>query len=443
MSDLMWAVVDDPDGDHAVELPDDQMPAIRLRERHSGKFWCAKRAGGCGGLLTLRAGSVLRPHFAHRAKKGCAYEAHGSRAARRYDHLRYQRALEAWLATRGFFAKLECDLGGDGRTDLHVVVESVSHALEVQLSQLPATSWADRDARYRRRVDHVAWLYGPNADAEAATEIAQRGLCLRIRATAGNRTADTVPGQHLAGKPAAEPDTGVAAPGVELASEFRVELGVEDIDRKTEYTPLAGCSITAAGLQVPGLEAARARRDEHQREQAAAEAAAREEKRRQGHEREQEKARREQLRRQLVEEARQAQLRRQASAVPPDPLAGKPDAPLKAMFLPGDGLRQWRMRNPEAEGWEPAQGWAFLNGLPPSLHQTAVAIAYATQVLVAASITTAVLRDWDDAAGRTTVFNALQRQGFVTLKQLPSGKCRWQRCTRPASLLTRNQVDGR
>lgn len=90
---------------------------------------------------------------------GCALADDGARAERSYEHLRYQRALLAWLADQGLRATMEKVLGADSRADLHVVVDGRSQTLDVQLSPIAGKVWRDRDEKYRSHVDHVAWLY--------------------------------------------------------------------------------------------------------------------------------------------------------------------------------------------------------------------------------------------------------------------------------------------
>lgn len=52
--------------------------------------------------LIVAAGPVLRPHYRHKdGMDGCALADDGARAERSYEHLRYQRALLAWLADQG------------------------------------------------------------------------------------------------------------------------------------------------------------------------------------------------------------------------------------------------------------------------------------------------------------------------------------------------------
>jgi hypothetical protein len=227
--ELLWAVTDGPAGTNVVRLPEDRSGARRLGA-HRGGFWCSGAAGGCGGRLVLHAADGARPSFHHHhhhhpddGDAHCRYTDRPWEAECGYQHLRYQRALTAWLAAQGHRPMVRPVRGRDGSTDLHVVVADVSHALEVQLTPLPDTLWRQRDDRSRARVRHVTWLYGPGAEAAAATEVAVRGVALEIR-------------RHGAG----------------------LAVGVRDVADQVRWVRLAACRLDADGLHVPGTGEARA-----------------------------------------------------------------------------------------------------------------------------------------------------------------------------------------
>ncbi|HEX2074882.1 MAG TPA: competence protein CoiA family protein [Geodermatophilus sp.] len=221
--ELLWAVTDGPAGTNAVGLPEDRVDARRLGLHYGGEFWCSRGAGGCGGRLHLRAGGRLRPYFRHHGDVPCPFLGREADVGRAYEHLRYQRAVEAWIAGQGYRARLEKVPAEDGRTDLHLVVDDVGHAVVVQLSPLPDIAWRERDDRYRTHVRHVTWLYGPAAEAAAATEVAVRGVAFALRRQ-----------------------------GVGLV------VGVRDVDDHTRWVRLAACRLTADGFAAPGSGEARA-----------------------------------------------------------------------------------------------------------------------------------------------------------------------------------------
>ena len=365
--DLLLAVTDGPAGTHAVDMPADRYEAIRLRERHGGRFWCSTEATGCGGGLLIAAGQQLRPHFRHRKDASCSFIGSESKAGPAYEHLKYQQALLTWLELQGHHPVLEKTLGPDGRTDLHVVVNAVRHSIEVQLSTLAAVAWRERDAKYRRHHEHVTWLYGPSAEAAGATELSLRGLSFALRA-----------GPHF---------------------------GVRDVDEETHWVELIECRLTTDGLYVPGVAEAQAlhrqRMAEAQeaRRKAAAEEAARlrlAEKQRANWERHHAGAR----------EARQRRHEEERAKLPLFTL--NHDSAL-------EGLARFEGLNPEAAVWVPAIGWGWLDELPPELHRAARAIAYKTQVLTYAGPVSQILPNVLTEGDRARVLVVLQELGLVEL----------------------------
>jgi hypothetical protein len=220
--ELVWAVTDGPEGTHAVLLPEDGAEARRLAVHHRGRFWCAREAGGCGERLVLLADDG-RPAFRHRGEAPCALAGHGPRAGRGYEHLRFQPGLTAWLAGQGHRPRVEKVIRRDGGIDLHVVVADVGAALELQLAPLSDVAWRERDDAVRGDVPRVTWLYGPAAEAGAATEAAVRGVSLSLR-------------RH--------------GPGL--------VVGVRDDDDRIRWVRLAACRLTRDGVEAPGIVEARA-----------------------------------------------------------------------------------------------------------------------------------------------------------------------------------------
>ncbi|MGY1639914.1 hypothetical protein ACI782_02125 [Geodermatophilus sp. SYSU D00703] len=235
-SELAWAVTDGAAGTHAVVLPEGPAEARRLVRHYGGGFWCSRAAGGCGSRLAVSALGAGRPSFRHPPETSCAFVDRGSRAGRAYEHLRYQHALTAWLTGQGYRPRVERVLGADGGADLHVGVEDLSHALEVQLSPLSDLAWRSRDDRLRAEVQQVTWLHGPGAETTAATEAAVRGVSLAVR----------------------RQGTGLS-------------VGVRDVDDRTRWVLLGACRLTADGFSAPGTDEARelhARRTAERRETA-------------------------------------------------------------------------------------------------------------------------------------------------------------------------------
>jgi hypothetical protein len=220
-SELTWAVTDGAAGTHAVALPESPVEARRLARHYGGGFWCSRAAGGCGTRLGVSVGDG-RPSFRHAGDAHCAFIGQEPRAGHAYEHLRYQHALTAWLTGQGYRPRVVRVPGADGRADLHVVVEELSHALEVQLSPLADLAWRERDDRSRAGVPHVTWLYGPAAETTAATEATVRGVSFVLR-------------RQGAG----------------------LSVGVRDVDDRTRWVRLGACRLTADGFAAPGTDEAR------------------------------------------------------------------------------------------------------------------------------------------------------------------------------------------
>jgi hypothetical protein len=221
VDELRWAVTDGPDGTAAVELPDDDVQARLLDELTGGAFWCARLAGGCGALLEMVPGA--RPAFRHTAGRPCPLARQGASGSRAYDQLRYRPALVAWLTGQGHRPRVATVTGADGHTGLHLAVDAIGAALEVRLAPMTDTAWRARDDRARRTARSVTWLYGPDADAAAATEARVRGAALSLR----RHHRDLL-------------------------------VGVRDDADRVRWMRLAACRLTADGITAPGLAEARA-----------------------------------------------------------------------------------------------------------------------------------------------------------------------------------------
>lgn len=367
MGELAHAVIDGPDGIHAVELSPLRAEALRLKEN---SFWCSRQAGGCGGVLVLAAGPIRVPYFRHLSSGACALAGDNARAARSYEHLRYQRALLAWLEAQNLSATMEHHLGPDGRADLHVLVCSRSHTIEVQLSPIGTKDWRRRDDGYRRQVDQVTWLYGPGAETAAAAEQAARGHALHIRARAGTSSA--------------------------------IEIGVVT-DLTEEWSFLGECELRPDGFWTPHLE------------QALADvAAAAEEARREALRQTAEDARREALRQAAARRAAERNRQSRHHSAPPS----------------GDLSREygtlswWRTMHPEHASWASQQRWAWTDDLTAKGKAAAQMVAYIVSRLYTSGPIDKLMVP-DEVTG-AEVLAALERAGFLRLYEI-DGIARWQR----------------
>ncbi|MGY2873452.1 hypothetical protein ACVW00_000642 [Marmoricola sp. URHA0025 HA25] len=365
--ELAHAVVDGPDGTRAVELSPVRAEALRLKELHEESFWCSTQAGGCGGELVLAAGPIRVPHFRHHVGADCALAGDNVRATRSYQHLRYQLALLTWLEAQNLRATIEHHLGPDGRADLHVIVRSRRHTIEVQLSPIGLNEWRRRDGAYRRQVDDVTWLYGAAAETTAAAQQAASGHALHIRAGAG--------------------------PGT------RLEIGVVT-DLTEAWSPLEECELRTEQFWTPHLDKALA-------DLAAAQAAegAAEEARRAASER--------------------AASHRRASEANREGLDRGTQHRASAGWHAEYGtLAYWREVHPELANWAPERGWAWTDGLPEEGKAAARVVAYVVARLYASGPISMLLLP-DEVTGAQVV-SALERARFLRLYER-GGVDRWER----------------
>ncbi|MCI2238104.1 hypothetical protein MO973_09615 [Paenibacillus sp. TRM 82003] len=406
------AVVDGPDGTLARQAPADRNLAIELRLQHANGFWCSTLAGGCGGTLLLAAGAVLRPHFRHRGEVGsCALARDPARAERSYEHVRYQRVLLDWLTDQGLSGRAEHTMGSDGRADLHVLVDGVAHSIEVQLSPLNDRAWLQRDEKYRRRVRHVTWLYGPLVDAAAAREQAVRGIALRVR-------GDVESGD--------------------------VEIGVQG-HTETAWAPLSQCRLPADGFWTPHLLAAqrehervlrqRAEQVEHEaRERLECERAARVQRERVARER---SVRRQAALARVTRAALPLRPVHEVAVMPPDNNLARGGlaqhegaggsasaaAVVEAARWPRS-TAEWRELHPEADEWSARQDWSWLAVIGEPYRKVVQFLAYLTQRIYLNGPT--AMFDLPDTSNLEEVLVLMQRAGLIRRFER-AGVERWER----------------
>jgi hypothetical protein len=379
---LAYAVVDGPDGAHAVVLPAGRSAALQIKDQYRETFWCSTQAGGCGARLIVAAGPVLRPHYRHKdGMDGCALADDGARAERSYEHLRYQHALSAWLADQGLHATMEKVLGADSRADLHVVIDGRSQTLEVQLSPIAGNVWRDRDEKYRSHVDHVTWLYGSGAEAAAATEQAARGHALHLRTAA-----------------AAIQASGEARAAVEAAhAETVVEVGV--VTHLGEaWSRLAVCQLRSDGVWTPDLDQALS--DLAAAENMAAELARREAERRAA----------------------------AGAAAVERPVMWKPQALSAGTPGEGYGTTSWWTRTfPGLALWAPDRGWGWTEDLDENARTAARRLCYIVQRLYASGPVNMLMAPDEPELTTASAIAALERAGFLNLDERNGGVQRWRR----------------
>ena len=361
-----YAVSDGPNGSRVVVAPADRIVAADVKTRYS-RFWCSTAANGCGGRLSFKVGQVKAPHFAHYpgAAPSCAHTG-ADRLVSGYQHLAMQLALRSWLEQLGHDVTLERVVVG-GRVDLHVVADGIVHVLEVQRSPLPVEPWKARDALYRQTATTVTWLWDQERQGEADVDLATRDVAFHTRITCEME--------------------------VEVGTLWVDESGTIDIG----WDRLDQCCMDGHGLWTPhreyALAATREWRDEERRKEAA------------------ERARKEQQ--EADEERRRlAALALQHSATPAGHTRRKlSPSPVRRQQL----LAVRRQRLPDLDGWNPPQGWQWLEDLPPHLHESARHLAYYVARLYYAGPADDL--PWDDVPDPEDLQReALVRHGFITLE---------------------------
>jgi competence protein CoiA len=136
------------------------LTAVRERDGARVAAWEAEREDRpflchcCRSQLTLRRGSRVAAHFAHRPPFTCEYGAGESEEHRRCKLALYE-GLRAHPSVRK--CELERDLG-TVRPDVSAYVGDAPVAFEVQLSALTLERIVHRTAEYARKGVYVLWL---------------------------------------------------------------------------------------------------------------------------------------------------------------------------------------------------------------------------------------------------------------------------------------------
>ena len=109
---------------------------------------------GCKGVVLLRHGQVMCPHFAHKSLQDCQFFSENESA----QHLSLKAALYKSLVNHGEKVRIEKVLSEMGQiADLFV---GDSLALEVQCSRLSQQRLRERTRAYHQTGYEVRWLLG-------------------------------------------------------------------------------------------------------------------------------------------------------------------------------------------------------------------------------------------------------------------------------------------
>lgn len=113
----------------------------------------------CKSPVHLKAGSIMRPHFAHYQNSNCDVFSEGETA----EHIEGKQQLKEWLETADIPVDLEAYLPGlKQRPDLLMELEDRKIALEFQCSQIPIHKIIERTQGYLENGYEVIWILGKN-----------------------------------------------------------------------------------------------------------------------------------------------------------------------------------------------------------------------------------------------------------------------------------------
>lgn len=296
-----------------------------------------------------------------------------------------QRALVAWIERQGHSARIEYPVPG-GRADIHVVIESRRHSLEVQISPITEGQWRSRDTIYRRAMDDVTWLFGDDLGTRATDDLLRRDVSFHI---------------HV------DPDLDVA-------------LGTRFVDGHIAWDELDDCKVTPLGLWTPHSNAAVAATHRWRSLSAIAGAMLAEVRRREeqallDHRRRTAEA----AERRRWANPQQMPLIRHDRAVPPRRLPSLKHHPW---------TRQARAALfGEATGWTPPTGWDWLDLVPIELQPSAQLLAYyVCHIYESGPVEQLAFDDFPDPNGLQV--EALIEAGLITCYYV-RGVRRWRRPT--------------
>lgn len=119
-------------------------------QKTDAPFYCPE----CRKEVTLKKGTVITHHFAHKSPVTCLYgsgetEAHRRAKTEIYDSLIYTGQAENVEIEKSF---------GDVRSDIYAVINDVPVAIEIQRSTLTPESIMRRTVSYANKGIYVLWL---------------------------------------------------------------------------------------------------------------------------------------------------------------------------------------------------------------------------------------------------------------------------------------------
>ncbi|MCK1992847.1 hypothetical protein GW626_05845 [Peribacillus muralis] len=134
-----------------ITLPEKMPPNLLIRLRRSGKYYCPC----CKTEMSIKAGSVKVPHFAHKNNHSCRTS---SEPESEY-HLKGKRKLFQWFSSHDYQVELEAYLPEiKKRADVLATIGGNRYAIEFQCSNIPEIEFIERTKAYRSIGIKPIWI---------------------------------------------------------------------------------------------------------------------------------------------------------------------------------------------------------------------------------------------------------------------------------------------
>ncbi|MGE7876315.1 competence protein CoiA [Peribacillus muralis] len=134
-----------------ITLPEKLSSTLLMRLRESGKYYCPC----CKTEMSIKAGSVRIPHFAHKNNHSCRASSEPESAY----HLAGKRKLFQWFSSHEYQVELEAYLPEiEKRADILATVGGNRYAIEFQCSSIPENEFIERTKAYRSIGIKPLWI---------------------------------------------------------------------------------------------------------------------------------------------------------------------------------------------------------------------------------------------------------------------------------------------
>ncbi|WP_285767573.1 competence protein CoiA family protein [Peribacillus sp. SI8-4] len=134
-----------------ITLPEKLPAALLLRLRRSGKYYCPS----CRTEMSIKAGRVRIPHFAHKNNHSCRASSEPESAY----HLSGKRKLYQWFLAHDYQVELEAYLPEiKKRPDILATIGDDRYAVEFQCSTISEGEFIERTKAYRSMGIRTIWI---------------------------------------------------------------------------------------------------------------------------------------------------------------------------------------------------------------------------------------------------------------------------------------------